>query len=93
MSYSINVLERYLHTVDCPSQVRQLIGAIHQYSHANNDALNHDEHIRKSASLLEKWLDEQESAEQNMHPTPRGRAGSAGNRVRNSKNALPAKSG
>ncbi len=34
-----------------------------------------------------------EAAQQSMHPTPRGRAGSAGSRVRNSKNVLPAKSG
>ncbi len=60
MSYSINVLERYLNSVNCPSQVRQLIGAIHTFSHKNNDSLNHDALVRRSAELLEKWLDEQD---------------------------------
>lgn len=57
MSYSINVLQRWMDTVKAPVDVRALVGAIHDYCHANDDAMNHDFKVRKSAENLEKWLD------------------------------------
>lgn len=60
MSYSINVLQRYLETVSWPIEVRALIDAIHEYSHANEDALNHDRNVRFAAARLEEWLDKQD---------------------------------
>ena len=51
MSYSINILERYLnkYTTHFPLEVRLLISAIHDYSHNHNDLLNHDNKIRFAA--------------------------------------------
>jgi hypothetical protein len=58
MSFSLNVLERWLVTVkDAPPEVRWLISAIHEYSHKNGDALNFDRQIRTAAAKLEEALD------------------------------------
>lgn len=61
MSYSIDVLQRCLHSYNCPAAARELVGAIHDFSHNHEDALNFDNKVRGAAERLETWLNEHEA--------------------------------
>lgn len=60
MSYSFDMMAYALETLNGDEEIKMglshMIQALHDISHNQNDALNHDRSVRSNASLLQKRM-------------------------------------